>query len=455
MTSPETRATWDGFIRRMHFYVGMFVGPFLLVAALSGALYALAPTMESVYYRDLLKVDEVTHAQPLDDQVHAVKERYPDRSVTQIWPATEPTDSTRVLLSSDKPDGDPLAVFVNPGDKSILGAHPTYSGLGELPLRRWISGLHESLHLGPAGMLYSELAASWLWALALGGVWLWWKRRARLKKTSGRTFSARLGAMRWHSHLGLWLLVAILGLSATGITWSNIAGDNVNAVVAKMGWKAEPINTSIAQPGDSVQSTAPATPHEDSVAAEIERKTRPAVSVLTTARAEGLTGPLVLRPSSNMNEAWQVSERWVPWRLTSDALAVDPGTGDVVGRQDFKDLPLFSKLSSWGIYLHMGIMFGLPLQLALFAVGIGIAAIVILGYRMWWLRRPARSRVVLAPGPLIFGVVLAATVGVFLPLMGITLALFLAVDVIRALWGRRHRSEARAADRQPEASGRS
>ena len=160
------------------------------------------------------------------------------------------------------------------------------------------------------------------------------------------------------------------------------------------------------------------------MAAEAER-------VLRTGRAEGLTGPLRLYPPEDAHSAWQVSERWVEWRTTSDEVSVDGSTGEVIDRQPFSSLPLFSKLSSWGIYLHTGIMFGLPLQIALFALGLAIAALVILGYYMWFKRRPRfvpTSRFSWATTAL--GALFAATVGVFLPLLGITLAAFLVLDVI-------------------------
>ncbi|WP_461378847.1 PepSY domain-containing protein [Corynebacterium hesseae] len=92
---------------------------------------------------------------------------------------------------------------------------------------------------------------------------------------------------------------------------------------------------------------------------------------------------------------------------------------------------MFSKLSSWGIYLHMGIMFGLPLQIALLALGLATAALVALGYYMWWKRRPRflpTAHFSWATTGL--GALFVATVGVFLPLLGITLATFLVLDVI-------------------------
>ncbi|WP_414437114.1 PepSY domain-containing protein [Corynebacterium xerosis] len=174
------------------------------------------------------------------------------------------------------------------------------------------------------------------------------------------------------------------------------------------------------------------------------------------ARAEGLTGPLVLRPPAEAGEGWRVSERWVAWRTASDSIVVDGADGRVASRQPFAELPFFSKLSSWGIYLHMGIMFGLPLQLALFAAGAGIAVIIVLGYRMWWLRRPT-VRGTSVPGlpdspswRIVAGVVVfAATVGAFLPLLGISLIGFLLLDLV--LIGR-SRARRRTVEKQLEAA---
>ncbi|MEL4212633.1 PepSY-associated TM helix domain-containing protein [Corynebacterium bovis] len=508
---PPLRRQLGAFILRLHFYAGMAVGPFILVAALSGALYALTPTAEEYVYRDLTTVPAVAAPVPLHEQVDAAQRSHPELTVAQVWPAQQATDSTRVLF--DVPadaEGNPLAVFVDPSDARVLGEEATYSSLGELPLRRWVSGLHESLNLGAPGEVYSEFAASWLWIIALGGLWLWWRRVRAARRRGARparlwlplrgrgstppsagtpataeaaggdaaapaagtatpvsarrdTAVRRRGAMNIHAVTGVWLLVAVLGLSATGITWSHFAGDNVNAVVTAMKWKATPIDTelpgSVVPPGHEGHAghaghggdgahaghaghggaggDAAATVSPRTVSAQIER-------VVVAARKAGLTGALTVRPPATPTSTWQVNERWVPWRTTSDAVSVDGRDGGIVDRQDFGDLPLFSRLSAWGIYLHMGIMFGLPLQIALCVVGLGIALIVVQGYRMWWHRRPTRpgSRAGLdgvpgVPSTLPWGaygcvVVFAVTVGVFLPLVGVSLVVFTVLDAALA-----------------------
>lgn len=164
-------------IRRLHFYAGVFIGPFILVAALSGAAYAVAPTLENVVYGDIIKVQPSSQTVTLQSQIDSARAAYPDMEVSQVWPATKADDSTRVLLVDESLGEERLrSVFVNPGDGKVIGDEPSYSGLGEMPLRRFISEMHESMFLGTPGEMYSELAASWLWFVPLGGLVLWWSR---------------------------------------------------------------------------------------------------------------------------------------------------------------------------------------------------------------------------------------------------------------------------------------
>lgn len=435
--TPRTRSGLGPLVRRIHFYAGMFIGPFLLIAALTGALYAIAPTAESIVYKDVLTVEPSDTSVPLADQVEAAHREHPDMPIAQIWPSSQPGESTRVLLKDPSLEETRLlSVFVDPADARVIGAEPSFSGLGELPLRHWISGLHKGLNLGPAGELYAELAASWLWFTAFGGLFLWWKRARSVRRMATGLPSARR-RLNVHGVAGTWLILAMLGLSATGITWSALAGNNVSHTVEALKWKATPITTTLpgtgGGPGGAADDATPEPVGADEIARQADR-------VLSTARAEGLTGSLRLFPPATDAKAWQASERWVPYRTTSDAISVDGSTGDVVDRLPFSELPVFSKLTAWGIYLHMGIMFGLPLQILLLCVALGIAGMVVTGYYMWFKRRPTPGAVAGVPGPnsrltlrdwAVIAVFLA-TVGTFLPLLGGSLAVMLVVDRVLA-----------------------
>jgi uncharacterized iron-regulated membrane protein len=87
-------------------------------------------------------------------------------------------------------------------------------------------------------------------------------------------------------------------------------------------------------------------------------------------------------------------------------------------------------------------LFGLVNQILLTLLAVGLIAVIGWGYRMWWLRRPARGDARAGRPPVrgawrrIPGRVLApvlvvtAVVGYYLPVFGLSLLGFLVVDVL-------------------------
>ncbi len=144
---------------RLHFYIGLFVGPFIFVAALTGTLYVLTPQIEERLYTHQLHVDVPGTAQPLTAQITAAQAalaKQPSAQWLAIRPAPTPRDTSRVLFRL--PDSSPseyLAVFVNPSTLAIQGQLMVYGTSGILPLRTWLDRLHQGLFLGSVGRLYS------------------------------------------------------------------------------------------------------------------------------------------------------------------------------------------------------------------------------------------------------------------------------------------------------------
>ena len=117
--------------------------------------------------------------------------------------------------------------------------------------------------------------------------------------------------------------------------------------------------------------------------------------VLLAARAAGLdAGKLEIRPPSGAGRAWTVNEIDRSWPTRVDAVAIDGATMQIVDRTHFSDFPLMAKLTRWGVDFHMGILFGLANQLLLIAFGIALCVMIAVGYRLWWIRRPARAAAV-------------------------------------------------------------
>lgn len=464
------------FLARLHAYIGLFVGPFLLVSALTGVAYVLTPQLESHLYREQLQARAQGEAQPLLRQIEAARGFLGEHggevpAVTAVRPAPVPGRTSRVLFARPQGrDGESLSVFVDPASLAVHGALVSYGTSGTLPFRGAIDYFHRDLGLGEIGRHYSELAASWLWVGVVSGLGLWLYQRRRNRQAGSP-------AKRWHRRIGLVVALGVLFFSATGMTWSKWAGElRLDQLRTELGWVTPSLATALdgnaAAPaagghedhaghaGQSGQSghVGPAG-HSGHAAGSVAAGAAAAVMaagadadpatrydpVLATARAAGIDGAGVeIRPPKNAGHAWTVREIDRNWPSQADSVAVDPRSMSVVSRADFETFPLIAKLIRWGIDAHMGILFGWPNQLLVALLALGLAVLIVLGYVMWWRRTklvPATAGTTLVgawlrmgAGGKLLALLLLAFFGWWLPVLGVSLLLFLVPDLLRFLW---------------------
>ncbi|MET0132984.1 MAG: PepSY domain-containing protein [Kibdelosporangium sp.] len=469
-TDQANEPSWSSvtpLLRRLHFYAGVLVGPFLLVAAASGLLYALAPQVDDVLYGDVLQVSSATGAsRPVAEQVAAATAALPEGTVTGVLVAEDPDATTQVVFAvPGLAEEHSRTVYVDPYTAEVRGQLTTW--FGSTPATTWLDGLHRHLNLGEPGRLYSELAASWLWVIALVGVVLWVARRRTARRRARALLVPEKGAKgvrrtrSWHASVGMWALIGALFLSATGLTWSTYAGENFSAALTALDAKAPVLDTALPgstaagggsgehdQHGGGSGTTGPVD------AAAFDR-------VLATARGAGLDGPLELTVPGEPGNAWTAAQIDNAWPVRLDKVAVDPANTTVTARTDFADRPLLAKLSTLGIQAHMGRLFGVLNQVLLFLLAAAILTLVVLGYRMWWQRRPTRAdrRAPLGAAPkrgawqqlpqwfVIPAPLVLVVIGWAIPLLGISLVAFLILDgligLVRARTGRRDPEPAR------------
>ncbi|WP_414172856.1 PepSY domain-containing protein [Clavibacter tessellarius] len=88
--------------------------------------------------------------------------------------------------------------------------------------------------------------------MTLAGLGLWivrWRRSPRrrdLVRPDPRATGYRR-ILSWHASIGVWLVVGALFLSATGITWSRFAGQNVTDLRAALSWQAPTLPTALGE----------------------------------------------------------------------------------------------------------------------------------------------------------------------------------------------------------------
>ncbi|MQS06632.1 PepSY-associated TM helix domain-containing protein, partial [Streptomyces alkaliphilus] len=457
-TDRAGRSDLRPLLLRMHFYAGLLVAPFLLVAAVTGLLYAGSLPAERLVYAEELRTTPADTRVPLEEQVDAALAAHPEGTVSAVRVGENPGDTTRVLLTGTPglTEGRTLAVFVDPHTAEVRGALEQYGTSGALPLRTWVSGLHGNLHLGDPGRLYAELAASWLIVLTVGGLIMWLARKggrrpgARGVLVPERRARGRRRTLSLHAAVGVWASLGLLILAVTGLTWSTYAGGHISDLRTALNQTTPSVSAALPNPGaegdhDGHGDHGDHGDHGHGAPAAVGGSGWPAPpgigpdGALAAAGAAGLDGPLEIVPPADPESTWVVKEMDRQWPIRLDAVAVHPHTGDLTDRLDFADQPPLAKLTRWGIDIHSGFLFGLANQIVLMALAGALVMLIVWGYRMWWLRgrasafgRPIprgawrRAR----PWQLIVAGLVLAALGWYVPLIGVPLVAFLVIDAV-------------------------
>lgn len=413
------------FLRRLHAFVGIFIGPFIIIASITGALYGVSFAIENWLYRDILTVSESKTHQGLAAQVERANGIVgSEGKLLAIRPAPTQNETSRILYTSEKlGSSEYRTIFLDPATLEVKADIVTYGSTGALPLRTTIDKLHRDLLFGESGRWYSELAATWLWITGVSGLFLYFNRR---KSKSHQSKNPYQKLVNKHVSLGLFCLLGLLMLSITGLTWSQYAGDNIDKLRSFMDWRTPSVNREL----------------PSKLNAPIKDDLNLFDEVVAVARKNGIdSSKLEIRPGRKMNEAWLVSEIDRSYPSQVDSVSIDPDQLSVVDKVEFAKFPLMAKLTRWGIDLHMGSLFGLINQILLVVLSVGISFLGLTGYWMWvkrngWKITKSKQNTLfkeLKTQPkanLLLLVLVFLAVGLMLPVLLISLILFMILEEV-------------------------
>ncbi|KXU82618.1 peptidase [Paraburkholderia monticola] len=474
---PGYRTLW-----RWHFYAGLFVMPFLLVLAITGTLYCFQPQIEPLLYRQQMIV--APQAVP----------RLPDNALLARARAAMPSGAvaTTAMITRDSQrsaefvfrlaDGSQQSVYLNPYNGDLLGTLSVERRLMQVDRM-----LHRKLLLGKPGELLMELAACWTLVMIGTGIALWWPRG---KTTARAALLPRLtltGRPLWkslHATIGLWLALGALAFVLTGLPWTGLWGKQFKAIASatKLGappgaWGGLPLRSSM--PGAHVShddhtsaSDSPAetdsmpgmvmddlplpqkpwaagnsrVPSSADAAADAADAVAPQSlslgHIVALAASLGITdGYSIVLPTTSTG-VYALS--YFPADPKDErTLYIDQYSGAILKDIRYGDYGAIAKAVSYGTSLHMGRYFGLANQLLCAAISLGLAALAVTGFVMWWKRRPSRSlgapsRERAAP-PMRSWKTGLVLLGAVFPLMGVTLVAVWLLD--RLVFGRASRTE--------------
>lgn len=430
-------------IWRWHFYAGLLVAPFMLILAVTGAIYLFNDEINDVLHPQQRFVSAQAEQQPVSRIVAAALAAYPGGSATRVDMAG-PGRSAQVFVTPST--GDPVRVYVDPGDARVLGSYVyTHTIVG------FADVAHGSLMLGKFGDGIVELVACWGLILVVTGVYLWWPRGARVSgvviprlKEKGRVFWRDL-----HAVTGIWTAVLIAFLIVTGLPWANVWGGLLKrgTDIVGIGYPtshrlhgatpATTVKQALGQaPWTLEDAPMPASdPHAEHHGAHTSMMMEASSSIGVDRAAaifaeKGVSGPYRLflpSDAAGVFTAYTYPDRPQGQRT----IHLDQYSGRVLDDVGFADYGWAAKGVELGVQLHMGNYFGLANQFVMLIACLGVIMLSITGPIMWWRRRPKGGLGApreLSPPRLRTLALITLALAVVFPLVGASLALVLGVD---------------------------
>ncbi|MGH2943424.1 MAG: PepSY-associated TM helix domain-containing protein [Solirubrobacteraceae bacterium] len=418
---------------RLHFIGGFLAGPVVLSLAVTGILYAWHPQIDGLRFGDAMTPSSGQVQVSLAGQVAAAQATHPDWGVHSVIPghAVAGSNDLNTAVVMDPPGGedgfsapaDAVDVYVDQATGKVTG-EVEETNLSDTVFR----GLHSNWLLGDDARPLTELAGSWFLVSLFIGLYLWWpglRRRGAAAFTFRRRITGRRQSKDWHNFIGLAILVPMLFVAITGLTWTKYAG----------GARYETIKKDVvAPPASGFADTALKTAAPGSSAlVNIDKVDQRAVEAK-------LPAPYRITLPANDKTAWKANSERQRYPINRDEIAVDGATGAVTSRFDYSSEHWFNKISTAGISFHQAQLFGVATQVFMTLLAIGVLAVVVFGYRMWWQRRPRggmgapppiRSWLRNAPLTLLAIIVVLAWL---LPTLALSLLVWLVIERAMLWW---------------------
>lgn len=435
------RAIW-----RWHFIAGLVVLPFVLILAVTGGIYLFKDEINDAAYGRLRFVEPAASAPlPASQIAAAALEAHPG-TLKAYASAAAPDRAAEVDILGE--DGLRDTVHVNPHTGDVIGSQWDGGAAGS-PAMHVVRKLHSLDYVGWIGNRLIEMAAGWMVLLVASGVYLWWPRG---RQTGSFRVKARKGRPWWrdlHAVTGIYTGVFIVFLAMTGLPWSTVWGGKFYDYAYALGlgmpegyWSDTPVST---VPVGKAVERAPWIMEGQPMPLSGAAAGVPVALDTVIARVEALgivPGYAVTIPSTAKGV---FTASVYPDDITYErVIHLDQYTGEVLYDAGLADLGTLGRWAEWGISVHMGQEWGLANQLALLAACAAMVLMCVSAAVMWWKRRPSGALGVpqvpadwRIPRMLLL---MAVAAGIFFPLVGLSMLVLVAVELVAALWGRRLRA---------------
>lgn len=350
---------------KMHLWVALAAGAFLILIGASGALLVFAPAYDRTMSPELLKVTPLSTRLPLQ----ALLDRSRSAGTPAILLLPRRADESAHVFVLDA-QGRPSSVYLNPYSGDVLGIRTVaeqQKGLA-LTVRRF----HKNLLLGAPGSRVVGFVTILAVFMALSGLILWWPRKIVKVKASASWPRINFDL---HNVVGLFSSAMLLVLALTGIA---ISYPQISGLIKSLD------ADDLVEPRSTPPAGNPRALTVDELSAIAVRALPDSAPVVfSMPRPGSAVANLGLRFPEDARGANQ-SRVWLDI-YSGKILRIDNS------RQP-QGATLGSRLGLTIAMLHVGVLYGRFTETLVFLGSLSQVVLVVTGTLIWWRRKFRRAR---------------------------------------------------------------
>lgn len=343
---------------KLHLYLGLAVGIFLAVIALTGSLLVFSPEIERFFNPQLLQVIPQAERIPLENVLQIVEKAYPQNQAISILLPRSAKEVCQVSMLSKTEEL--VSVYVNPYSGKITGAR-----LGKETFTGFILTLHAELAGGEFGHLVVGICGIVMLGITFTGLALWtgWRNLARGFSINWKAHWQRT-VFDLHNVSGIVSIAFLILISATGTAIIFYA-----PVESVLYWLTN----------EKPQAALTSHPHSSSSRQNIDKILDQVNTVWTEAKTTFISLPLTPEATFKVRKKFPTDSH--PNGVST--IYLDRYSGEILQADSVNLATLANQILNSLYPLHIGSYGGIYLRLVHAIAGLAPIVLFITGVMMW------------------------------------------------------------------------
>jgi uncharacterized iron-regulated membrane protein len=357
------------FLRRalfqIHLWAGLLLALYVVVIALSGAVLVFAGELNAALVpRSLTQGDSASLA-GIPAVVKAARSACPGCAITML---TVPSPAMHVYKVEGKDErGHAVTLLLDPSAKRLLRQGRTWVD--------WVHDLHYYLLLGSAhGMQVNAAGGAILLLITVSGAYIWWPGVKQWRRSLSISFASRWRRINYDAHhaIGIWTLAIVFWWAFSGVYfgWYRQVQMAVNAISPLRGMVAPQL-----PPGAYTIATSERSSLEAILAAAQQASPAGHLYSLSDPTLAGAT----VTADMDLRAPGDFSHR--------DLVTIDTIHARVLSVWHYGSNHSAGDWILWAMHpIHFGTLWGTPVKIIWFLLGLSLAVLSVSGVVMYWNR---------------------------------------------------------------------